>query len=111
LIENDGEFLPATYSGGKAFIFTPLNVAEDVGALDEKLTRKNDWGDVENLAFHEEKLKDWILFRARFNAFYTLQCTQAFIDTVTANDLNGLFVTTNLGSIFAVEKAEVSNLN
>lgn len=111
LIKNDGEFIPATYSGSEAFIFTPLNVAEKVDALDTKLSKKNEWGDLENLSFDEEKLKDWVVFRAEFNAFYTLQVTQAFVDAVKENDLKGLYVTTNLGSIFAVERAEVSKLN
>lgn len=111
LIKNDGEFLPATFSGGEAFIFTPLNVAENIDALDVKLSKKNEWGDLENLSFHEEKMKDWVVFRAEFNAFHTLQVTQAFIDAVRENDLKGLYVTTNLGSIFAVERADVSNLN
>lgn len=111
LIKNDGEFLPATYSGGDAFVFTPLNIAEDNDALDTKLSRMNEWGDLDNLAFHEEKLGNWVLFRAKFNAFYTLQCTQTFIDTVQQNQLKGLYVTTDLGSVFTVERAEVSRLN
>lgn len=111
LIKNDGEFLPATYDGGKAFVFIPLNVAEDVGALDAKLSRMNEWGDLDNLAFYEKKLGDWVLFRAKFNAFYTLQCTQAFVDTVQQNQLKGLYITKDLGSIFTVERSEVSKLN
>lgn len=111
LIEKDGEFIPATYEGGDAFIFTPLRVAEDVDALDETLSKKNEWGDVENIAFHEDKLKDWIVFRANFNSYYTLQCTQDFVDAVKKYDLRGLFITPNLGSIFAVERAAVSKLN
>lgn len=111
LIQNDGEFIPATYSGGEAFIFTPLNVAENIEALDTKLSKKNDWGDLESLSFHEEKLGGWVVFRAEFNAFNTLQVTQAFVDAVKENDLRGLYITTNLGSIFTVERSEVSKLN
>lgn len=111
LIKNDGEFIPATYSEGEAFIFTPLNVAEKIDALDLKLSKKNELGDLENLSFHEEKLKDWVVFRAEFNAFHTLQVTQAFVDAVKENDLKGLYITSNLGSVFAVERAEVSKLN
>jgi hypothetical protein len=111
LIEADGEFIPAVYEGGDAFIYTPLNVAENIEALDAKLSRKNEWGDLENLSFHEEKLGNWVLFRAEYNAFYTLQCTQAFVDAVLQNDLKGLYITTNLGSIFAVDRSEVSKLN
>ncbi len=111
LIKNDGEFIPATYSGGEAFIFTPLNVAESIDALDTKLSKKNDWGDLESLSFHEGKLGNWVVFRAEFNAFNTLQVTQAFVDAVKDNDLRGLYITTNLGSIFTSERSEVSKLN
>lgn len=111
LIKADGEFLPAVYDGGDAYIFTPLNVAESNNALDATLSKKSEWGDLENLAFHEEKLGNWVLFRAEFNAFYTLQCTQAFVNAVQQNDLKGLYITTNLGSVFAVERSEVSKLN
>ena len=111
LIKNDGEFIPAVYQDGEAFIFTPLNVAETIDALDTKLTKKNEWGDLENLSFHEEKLGDWVVFRAEFNAFHTLQVTQAFVDAVQQNGLKGLYITTNLGSLFTTERAEVSKLN
>jgi len=111
LIKNDGEFIPALYEGGEAFIFTPLNVAESIDALDTNLTKKNEWGDLENLSFHEEKLGGWIVFRAEFNAFHTLQVTQAFVDAVKQNELKGLYITTNLGSVFSVERGAVSKLN
>ena len=111
LIKNDGEFIPAVYDGGEAFIFTPLNVAESIDALDTNLTKKNEWGDLENLSFHEEKLGGWIVFRAEFNAFHTLQVTQAFVDAVKQNELKGLYITTNLGSVFSVERGAVSKLN
>ena len=111
LIKNDGEFIPAVYEGGEAFIFTPLTVAESIDALDTNLTKKNEWGDLESLSFHEEKLGDWIVFRAEFNAFHTLQVTQAFVDAVKQNELRGLYITTNLGSVFTVERAEISKLN
>ena len=111
LIKNDGEFIPALYEGGEAFIFTPLNVAESIDALDTNLTKKNEWGDLENLSFHEEKLGDWMVFRAEFNAFHTLQVTQAFVDAVKQNELKGLYITTNLGSVFSVERGAVSKLN
>lgn len=37
LLSNDGEFLPVVADGQSAFIFNPLQIAEDVNGLNEKL--------------------------------------------------------------------------
>lgn len=108
LIENDGEFLPAVYQLGQGYIYTPLRVAEDIDALDEKLSRKNEWGDVENLAFDETKVADWTLFRARFNAYCTLQCQEAVKDAVESAGLTGLSFTPELGQIFTTSQENAS---
>ncbi|GLS24314.1 hypothetical protein [Marinibactrum halimedae] len=111
LIEKDGEFLPLTYEYGEAYFFNPLRIADDVDALDTKLSCKNEWGDLENLAFHEEKLKDWKVFRTRFDGFYTLQGTQSFKDTIEKSGLKGLYITPELGRIFPEERSQVSQIN
>ncbi|WP_086934024.1 hypothetical protein [Agarilytica rhodophyticola] len=99
LIENDGEFLPLIDEhGDMAYVFTPLRVAEDVAGLNTKLSRKNQWGDLESLAFHENKVKGWTVFRADFNAHMTPQCNQAVKDAIEEADLKGVFFTTDLGN-------------
>ncbi len=111
LIENDGEFLPAIYEQGAGHIFIPLRVAEDVDGLDTDLSKKDEWGQIENLAFHENKVKDWNVFRTAYNDYDTLQCQQAVKDAIESADLKGLYFTPNLGNIFPEEPGAVSKLN
>lgn len=111
LIKNDGEFLPLVYEHGEAYFFNPLRSAEDVGGLDTKLSRKNEWGDLENLAFHEDKVKDWAVFRTGFNDHYTLQCQRHIKEAIEQAGLKGLYITPDLGCIFASERDNVADLN
>ena len=101
LIELDGEFLPVVCKQGDGFVFTPLRVAEEVGGLDTKLSVKNEWGDLENLAFHEERLKSWSIFRAEFNVYMTAQCNEEVKNAVEKAALCGVFFTTDLGNGFS----------
>lgn len=99
LIKDDGEFLPLIDDeGNSCYVFTPLHVAEEQGGLDTQLSKKNEWGDLENLAFHEEKVKNWSTFRTEFNACMTLQCNQAVKDAIEEANLKGVFFTTDLGN-------------
>lgn len=101
LIKGDGEFLPVTYEQGEAYVFTPLHVAESIDGIDTKLSRKNEWGDLINLAFHEEKVKDWALFRCEYDVFMSLQCNQAVKEIIEEKKLTGIFFTNELGNIFS----------
>ena len=101
IIKDDGEFLPVVYEQGDAYIFTPLNIAEKINGLDKKLSRKNAWGDLENLAFHENRVKGWSLFRCEFDTFMSLQCRPDVRDAIGKADLKGVFFTEDLGNIFS----------
>lgn len=101
IIEPDGEFLPVRFDGGEGFIYTPLRVAEELDGLDAQLSRKNEWGDLDNLAFHEAKLKKISLFRCEYDMFMSLHCQQEVKDAVEQFDLKGVFFTTDLGNIFS----------
>ena len=102
LIKNDGEFLPLIdQDGNNAFVFTPLRIAEEIDALDTTLSRKNEWGDLEHLAFHEDKLKDWAIFRAEFNGYYTVQCHDSVKQAIESAGFKGVFFTTDLGNYFS----------
>lgn len=111
LIENDGEFLPVTYEQGDAYIFIPLQTAESVNGLNDKLSLKNDWGDMENIAFHEERVGNWAVFRSEFNAYMSIYCNEAIKDAIEANKLTGLFITPDLANIFPEERKDVTGLN
>lgn len=100
LIEHDGEFIPLTYENGDAYFFNPLRTAEDVDGLDETLSIKNEWLDVENLAFHEDKIKDWSIFRTAFDNYMTLQIQKPVKEAIEAAGLTGVYITSDLGRIF-----------
>jgi len=106
IMEDDGEFLPVKIDGQDGFIFNPLKIAEDVNGLDEKLSIKNEWGDIENTAFHEHAVSDFMLFRARFGGYRDLFCQDSFMNAVKEAGLNGVFFTPDLGDRFSIEMAD-----
>lgn len=108
LIENDGEFLPLVYEKGEAYFFNPLRTAEEVSALDIALSRKNEWGDLENLAFYEHKLREITVFRTEYNGYYTLQGQQIVKEKIEATGLKGLYITPELGRIFPVKRNNIN---
>lgn len=102
LLEGHGEFLPVRYKGESAYIFNPLHKAEEVDGLDTKLSVRDEWGDIENTAFHEERVKDFVIFKTEFDHFISAYCDQALKDAVEEADLKGVFFTTDLGNPFGV---------
>jgi len=111
IIGDDGEFLPLTYELGEAYFFNPLRVADDVDGVNQELSRKNEWGDLENLAFHESKVENWSVFRTAFNSYQTLQGNESVKNAVEQAGLNGLYITPELGCIYAVNKNDALNLS
>lgn len=111
LLEQDGEFIPVTYEHGEAYFFNPLRKAEDVEGLNEALSVKNEWMDVENLAFHEEKLKDWAVFRTAFDSYMTLQIQDSVKEAIEGAKLTGVYITPDLGRIFPSERSDVEDIN
>lgn len=112
LIQEDGEFLDLIDDRGEpGYLFNPLRVAEKVDALDTKLSRKNEWGDVENIAFHEEKTKDWQVFRCEFNGYMRLYCQEPVKEAIEKAGLIGLYITTDLATPYPASSATPANLN
>lgn len=103
LLAQDGEFLPARYEQGSAFLFNPLSVAEDVDGLDTELSIKNEWGDVENLAFHEERIKDFVIFRSAFDNYRSAFCSDLLKNAITSAGLKGIFFTPDLGNPYTLD--------
>lgn len=111
LIENDGEFLPAIYENGEAYIFTPMNVAEDADALDTTLTRQNSWRDLENLVIREDKIHGWSIFRTKIENYRDLHCQEIIKEAVEKEQLQGLYITSDLGRIFPCERSDAAGLD
>jgi len=111
LIENDGEFLSAIYEQGDGYIFTPLRVVEEVDGLDTEISKKNDWGDVIHLAFHEDRVTDWKVFRTEYNAYTSLYCQQEVKDAIEKAQLTGLYFSPDLSNIYPEEQSAVTKPN
>jgi len=103
LITNDGEFLPVKYEQGDAWLFNPLSIAEDVDGLDKKLSVKNEWGDIENIAFHENKVKEFSIFRCMFDINKNVFCQDTVKQVIEKAGLKGVFFTPDLGDQFSVD--------
>jgi len=111
IIENDGEFISATVDGVNAYLFTPLRKAEDVEGLDKSLSKKNEWEDVEHLAFVEDLVRDFNLFRSEYTACMRLYCQESFKDAVQNAKLTGLYFSPDLANIFPEERASATRVN
>ena len=109
LISNDGEFYPVTYENGKGYIFNPLSIAEDVDGLDKALSIKNEWDDIENIAFHEDKVKQFALFRTAFDTYINLYCNEDVKNAIEKADLKGLNITPELGAEFGMAQNQKSS--
>ncbi|WP_339065792.1 hypothetical protein [Teredinibacter turnerae] len=98
LLDNDGEFLPVSSAEhGDAWIFNPLSLAEDVDGLDQNLSIKNEWGDIENTAFCEDRVKDFMIFRSCFDNHRNAFCQAIVKEATESAGLKGVAFTPDLG--------------
>lgn len=98
LIKGDGEFLPALCDGKEAFIFNTTRVAEDADGLDEKLSVKDAMGNCINVAFHSERVSEFMIFKTEFDGFISAYCQSELKDAIDAADLKGVYFTQDLGN-------------
>ena len=98
--DGDGEFFQVAYEEGSGYIFNPLKTAESVEALDPELCIKNDWDEVENVGFFEDRLKGISVFRSAFDGYNDFYCQEAFKRIVEESGLKGLIFSQDLGGRF-----------
>ena len=108
LLKNDGEFLPVEYENGKGFMFNPLSLAESVDGLDKKLSVKNEWSDVENVAFDEDSVQGFNIFKTEFDTYYSVYCQESVKDAVEKAGLKGVIFTPDLGNYLGVYETETN---
>lgn len=108
LLKDDGEFLPVEYENGKGFMFNPLSLAESVDGLNKKLSVKNEWGDVENIAFDEDKVQGFNIFKTEFDTYYSVYCQECVKDVVEKAGLKGVIFTPDLGNYLGACEAEMN---
>jgi len=100
LIAQDGEILPVTFGWKDGAIFNPLKTADAFDALDTKLSTKNDWGDLQSLAFIEERIIGMNIFRCEFEGYNGVFCGAAFKNAVETAGLKGISFSPDLANIF-----------
>lgn len=99
-IDKYGEFLPVTYNGTSGFLFNVLSVADDVDGVDEKLSTKNEFGEVQSLYFDETRLKNCSLFKTAFDSYLGIYCDGNLKKLIEDNQLKGIIFSTDIGNIF-----------
>jgi hypothetical protein len=105
LLENDGEFLPVNYDNGQDYFFNPLSIAENVDGLDVNRSIKNEWGDIENTAFHEDRVKNFMIFRCNFDNHRNAYCQEELKAAIEHAGLKGVFFTPDLGNPYTLKTA------
>ncbi|GAB2191032.1 hypothetical protein MAH1_26400 [Sessilibacter sp. MAH1] len=103
LLKNDGEFLPVIYELGEGFMFNPLSLANSESDLDLKLCVKNEWGDVENIAFNEDSVKRFTIFKTEYDRYYSVYCQDCVKTAVEKSSLKGVIFTPDLGNYLGTE--------
>ncbi|HSX49546.1 MAG TPA: hypothetical protein VLF09_01220 [Cellvibrio sp.] len=110
-LDKDGDVIPASSVDGSGYIFTPLHTAEEFEALADKLCKKNDWGDVEHLAFNEERLCALSFFRSEYTNNMRLYCAESIKQAIEDAGLTGLYITNDLANVFPEAQSHVAPLN
>lgn len=100
LIEKDGEILPVHFNGEDAVILNTLKIAENLNGLNEKLSTKNEWGELQSLDFYEERITDTCVFKCQFSGMTDAFCNDTFKNTVEKNHLKGITFSEDLENIF-----------
>ena len=91
LLADCGEFLPITYGRvEQGYIFNPLLSAENLNAIDEKLTTHDQHGNLENFGFQKEKLKGIAVFKTQLDTFKGIFCSEDIKQAYEAAHLTGI---------------------
>lgn len=107
-LDKDGDVIPAISNNMQGYIFTPLHTAEEFEALDETLCKKNDWGDVEHLAFNKARLGSLSFFRSDYTNNMRLYCDEAVKQAIERSGLSGLYITSDLANIFPETQTSIA---
>lgn len=100
LLTDHGEFLPVSFEGGEGYFFNILSDAESHDGLNAALSTRDQHGDVQSVAFHEDRVRDMPVFRTEFDDYLGVYCTDEFKRVVEAEGLTGITLSQDLGQIF-----------
>ncbi len=100
ILKQHGEFLPVTFNKDKVYLFNAFSLAEDVDAIDRKLSLKNEYDELISLGFHQDKLDKTTIFRTAFDNFMSFFCLESFVQLVTQSGLKGICFSENISNMF-----------
>ena len=100
LVDGCGELLEVADESGSGYLLNILRLAEQVDGVDTRLSRKNAYGDLEHLVFHEDRVAAMPVFRTAFDDYFGIYCGDAFKDAVEQAGLTGLRFGVDLGNPF-----------
>ncbi len=100
VLASDGEFLPVSFNDQTGYLFNILSIADEVNGLDQVISTKDEFDELQSLAFHEDKVNGFTVFRTAFDNYMDVYCCEAFKDAVERADLKGLLFSTDLGNVF-----------
>lgn len=100
MLDAHGEFLPIKHKDGDGYLFNILEDAKTNDALDTKLSTRNEYGDVQSVEFHEDKLEGALVVRTEFDSYQGVYCTEVFKNAVEGADLKGITFSADLGTIY-----------
>lgn len=100
MLEPHGELLPVTYDGETGYLFNILALADATDALDEVRSSKNEYQELQSLAFHEERLEGVPVFRTAFDDFMGVYCQDALKEKIEQAGLKGVTFSPDLGNIY-----------
>lgn len=100
MLGDHGEFLPITFGDESAYLFNILAVADDVGGLDEKLSTKDEFDEMKSLAFHQDKVEGFSVFRTAFNNFMYVYCNATLKQAIEHEKLTAVIFSKDLGNMF-----------
>ncbi len=91
LLESSGELLPVTYGkDNKGYIFNPLVTAEEMNALETRLTTYDEYDNLTNFGFIEQALKTTTIFKTKLDCFKGIFCLEAFKQAYENAELTGI---------------------
>lgn len=90
LLKSCGECLPVTFDGGQGYLFNPLLTAEQLNAVDKKLTVYDAYNNLESFSFVENNLGETNIFKTELDTYKGIFCSKTMKDACVASGLTGV---------------------
>ena len=96
VLDESVEVLPVRNGEAQGYLVNLLNTAEDVDAIDPKLTVRNEWNELIALGFNEGKVGKFSLFRTKEDNYRGIYCTEWVKELIESLGLSGVVFSVDL---------------